>query len=394
MTDKIKIAFIGQKGIPTQQGGIEKHVEELSARLAKAGLDITVYSRPHYTKKAKKTYKYHGVKIINLPSIPTKHLDAITHTFVSTIHALTQDYDIIHYHGVGPSLLSWIPRIFSPRTRVIATFHCIDRNHQKWGSLAKLALFWGEWAACRFPHRTISVSRALKQYCQIKFNQDVVYIPNGVKTKLVQNSEKVLAQYGLTKDGYIVSVSRLVRHKGIHTLIKAYNKLHTNKKLVIVGGSSQTDDYVNELHELAKGNKNIIFTGEKSGNDLNALFKNAYIFAQPSESEGMSIALLESMAYGVPALVSDITENREAIGDCGLEFKNKSVADLTQQLSFAIKHPRFIKQKAAEAKARVVKCYDWEDIAKLTALVYEEIIAESDATRKAKRIMKAYQVNS
>ncbi len=394
MTNKIRIAFIGQKGIPTQQGGIEKHVEELSARLAEAGLDITVYSRPHYTKKTKKSYKYHGIKIINLPSINTKHLDAITHTFVSTIHALTQNYDIIHYHGVGPSLLSWIPRIFSPRTRVIATFHCIDRNHQKWGYFAKVALFLGEWAACRFPHRTISVSRALKQYCQIKFNQDVIYIPNGVKTKPVKNAEKILAHYGLTTGNYIISVCRLVRHKGVHTLIKAYNKLHTGKKLVIVGGSSQTDDYVSELHESAKGNKNIVFTGEKSGNDLNALFKNAYLFAQPSESEGMSIALLESMAYGVPALVSDITENREAITDCGMEFKNKSVGDLAQQLSFACKHPRFMKQKAAEAKARAAKCYDWNDIAKETTMVYEEIIAENDTIRKAKRILKTYQVSN
>jgi len=394
MTNKIRVAFIGQKGIPTQQGGIEKHVEELSAHLAKAGLDITVYSRPHYTKKAKKSYKYHGVKIINLPSINTKHLDAISHTFVASLHALTQNYDIIHYHGVGPSLLSWIPRIFAPRTKVISTFHCIDRNHQKWGHFAKLSLYIGEWSACRFPHRTISVSRALKQYCQIKFNQDVVYIPNGVKTKPVKNAEKILAQYGLAKGGYIISVCRLVRHKGIHTLIKAYNKLHTNKKLVIVGGSSQTDDYVKELYELAKGNKNIIFTGEKSGNELTVLFKNAYLFAQPSESEGMSIALLESMAYGVPALVSDIAENREAIGDCGLEFKNKSISDLAQQLSFAFKHPRSMKQKAIEAKARAAKCYDWTDITKETSMVYDEAIAESDAVRKAKKVMRVYQVNS
>jgi len=394
MTNKTRIAFIGQKGIPTKQGGIEKHVEELSSRLAKAGLDVTVYSRPHYTGKTKKSYKYQGVRIIGLPSINTKHLDAITHTFVSTIHALTQNYDIIHYHGVGPSLLSWIPRIFSPRTKVVATFHCIDRNHQKWGRLAKFALFLGEWTACRFPHRTISVSRALKHYCQIKFNHDVVYIPNGVKTKAAKNSAKILAENGLVKGGYITSISRLVRHKGIHTLIKAYNKLNTAKKLVIIGGSSQTDDYVKELHELAQGNKNIIFTGEKSGNELNVLFKNAYLFVQPSESEGLSIALLEAMAMGVPALISDITENREALGECGLEFKNKSVNDLAQQLSFACKHPRLLKQKVIEAKARALKEYDWEKITKQTSMIYEEVIAESEAERKAKKILKVYQTNS
>ena len=159
MTNKIRVAFIGQKGIPTQQGGIEKHVEELSAHLAKAGLDITVYSRPHYTKKAKKSYKYHGVKIINLPSINTKHLDAISHTFVASLHALTQNYDIIHYHAIGPSFFSYIPRLF--RKRIVATIHRLDWQTEKWGPFAKMVLKLGEYISVKVPHRTIVVSQDL-----------------------------------------------------------------------------------------------------------------------------------------------------------------------------------------------------------------------------------------
>mgnify|MGYP000092701035 FL=1 len=172
----MKIAFIGQKGIPTQQGGIEKHVEKLSVKLANLGFEVTVYSRPYYTKDDRKTYEYQGVKIINLPSIKTKNLDAISHTFLATFHALFQDYDIIHYHGVGPSLMSFIPRIFKPKTKIIATFHCIDRQHQKWGTFAKLMLSFGEWAACHFPHETIAISQILKKYCYYRFDLSLIHI--------------------------------------------------------------------------------------------------------------------------------------------------------------------------------------------------------------------------
>jgi len=386
----MKIAFIGQKGIPTKQGGIEKHVEELSIRLAKAGFDVTVYSRPHYTgiakaqkhestkaRKHKSTnfnkYQYKGVKVINLPSVNSKHLDAITHTFAATTHALFQDYDVIHYHGVGPSLLSFIPRIFKPRAKVMGTFHCIDRQHQKWGGFAKLMLGLGESAACRFPHETIAVSRALQKYCQYRFDRETAYIPNGVRTNDKKISARILKQYGLEKDNYIFAASRLVQHKGIHTLIAAYNRLgRTGKKLVIAGAGANTSEYVARVKELAQGNQNIIFTGQKSGADLEALFKNAYLFVQPSEAEGLSIALLEAMSYGVPVLVSNIEENLEPLNGLGWEFKNKDINDLAKKLKFVLKHGDWIKAIAKKAKRHVDKNYNWDDIASQTVSLYRK----------------------
>ena len=372
----MKIALIGQKGIPTKQGGIEKHVEELSTRLAQADFDVTVYSRPYYTGQKQKTYFYKKVRIINLPSLKTKHLDAISHTFLASVHALFQNYDIIHYHGVGPSLLSFIPRIFNPHAKVIVTFHCIDRQHQKWGGLAKIMLGLGEWTACRFPHETIVVSQTLQKYCRYRFDRETTYLPNGVQTNAGRQGSKILSQLNLEKNNYFLIVSRLIQHKGIHTLIKAYQQtaqdVRKNKKLVIVGDGSNTNNYVSYLKELAKNDPNIIFVGQKNGLELETLFKNAYLFIQPSEAEGLSIALLEAMSYGVPVLISDIEENQEAMENKGLEFKNKNVNDLAKQLKFAVNHPNFIKDKAKAAKRHVDKNYDWEDIAKQTALLYEQ----------------------
>ncbi|HNP74943.1 MAG TPA: glycosyltransferase family 4 protein [bacterium] len=374
----MKVAFIGQKGIPAQQGGIEKHVEELSAKLAQAGLNVTVYCRSHYTGNNNKSFA--GIRTINLPSLKTKNLDAISHTFLATLHALFQNYDIIHYHGVGPSLLSWLPRIFAPQTKVIATFHCIDRKHQKWSRFAKLMLKAGEWAACRFPHQTITVSQALKKYCQQNFNRETTYIPNGVSITHNEN-EKILANFDLKQNNYFLAVSRLVRHKGLHTLIRAYQQITTDKKLVIVGAGTNTDSYVDYLRQLAKDNNKIIFTGQQSGANLEALFRNAYLFVQPSEAEGLSIALLEAIAYGTPTLISDIEENLEIAKGLAKEFKNKDIAGLAQQLSWSEQNQEAIKTQAAEAEKIINQKYNWQQITKATIALYQQALTSKNPRR-------------
>src|SRR3989339_1395132 len=245
----MRIAMIGQKGIPALYGGIERHVEDLSRELARQGHDILVYARSWYTPQAITNYR--GVKIIHTPSWHTKHLDAITHTFFSTLHAIRQKPDIIHYHGVGPSLLSWLPRILSPRTKVIATFHCIDRYHQKWGWLARTILRLGEKTACLFPHQTISVSKTIEKYCQNEFNQFTVHIPNGVEKNDRPVGSSLLYQWNLEPNKYLLAVTRLVKHKGMHYLIDAWQiarqqhpELLSDHKLVIAGDSAFTDNYV------------------------------------------------------------------------------------------------------------------------------------------------------
>lgn len=365
----MKIAFIGQKGIPARQGGVEKHVQELATRLADAGLDVTAYSRAHYTHSTRKTYK--GVRIVNLPSINSKHLDAITHSLIATFHAIITGADIIHYHGVGPSLLSWLPRLLSPRTTVIGTFHTIDRHHQKWGSFARLMLGLGERAVCRFPHQTIAVSQVLKKYSQYRYDRETTYIPNGVTLNETPASADILKELGLRKKQYIFVASRLVQHKGIHTLIKAFASVDTDMKLVIAGDSSNTSGYVEQLKKLAAKDSRVLLIGQYIGPDLETLFRDAYLFVQPSETEGLSIALLEAMVYGVPILISNIEENQEATAGNALEFANRNIGDLTRQLKFALKHPNFIRALARSAKIRVAKHYDWDDIARQTIEVYK-----------------------
>ncbi|MFH1173094.1 MAG: glycosyltransferase family 4 protein [bacterium] len=387
----MKIAMIGQKGMPAIYGGVERHVEELSKRLVKLGHEVYAYTRPYYSVRGQK--KYQEVNLVSLPSVHTKHLDAISHTFFATIHALFQDYDIIHYHAVGPSLLSWIPRIFKPGAKVISTFHCIDRKHQKWGWFARLSLRLGELAALKFAHKTITVSKTLQQYCREAYDRDTEYIPNGInRTEIIQTDSDIQELFNLEKDSYILAVSRLVKHKGLHYLIKAYRQLNTDKKLVIVGDSAFTDDYVKGLKSLASGNSNIIFTGWQSGKILDELFSNAYLFVHPSESEGLPLVILEAMSFANCVLASDIPENLEVIETrnqaYGFSFKNKEINDLRKQLQYLIDTPEEVKKIGGLAREYVVENYNWLGIAEQTDSLYEETVKQPAAVSKLKTALK------
>lgn len=373
----MKIAFIGQKGIPAKSGGVETHVEHLAARLAALGHEVTVYSRPHYADPA--VTRYQGVRIVSLPSIPTKHLDAITHTVIATMHALFGRYDIIHYQSIGPSALSFIPRMLLRKTEVVATFHSRDYFHGKWGAFAKACLRFAERLTCSFPNRTIAVSRGMAEYARKRYGREVVYIPNGAEAVPAKSSD-MLSAFGLKERRYVLAVSRLVAHKGIHHLIRAFldledtGRLPNNFKLAIVGTHAETPGYERHLHKMSEGRESVLFLGEQSGEALAELFTNAAVFVQPSEDEGLSIALLEAMSYGLPIIASHIPGNEEALGDAGEYFDAKDVESLKAELAKLLNRPAAMAEYGRLAHKRAEDHYGWEAIARQTAELYEETV--------------------
>ncbi len=379
----MKIAIIGQKGIPSRSGGIEKHVEDLSVRLVKAGHEVYVYTRPNYTDK--NLQEFQGVKLVSLPSIATKHLDAISHTFLACLDVAKRDVDVIHFHSIGPSSLIWLMKILKPGVPIVATYHSPCYKHQKWGLFAKAYLKFGEFFACRVADKTIAVSKVLKEFAAKQYGRVPEYIPNGV-VEGNNTAAKNIKYFGLKKDGYILAVGRLVKHKGFEYLIKAFRNVKTDKKLVIAGGSAFTDKYVRRLQDLAAGDKRIVFTGAQTGRTLAELFSNAYLFVQPSESEGLSIALLEAMAYGKATLVSDIPANREAISYTGYTFRNMNVADLTGKLNGLLRNPEIVSAMGEMQKKRVLKEYDWEAIVRSTEKVYHAALQKKPVVIKVRKL--------
>jgi glycosyltransferase involved in cell wall biosynthesis len=385
--------MIGQKGIPTLAGGIERHVEELSLRLGRQGHEVLVYTRAWYA--APKRDLFPGVSTIKAPTIKSKHLDAIVHTLTSTIQAIKAEVDVIHYHGVGPSLLAWIPRIFAHKVKVVSTFHCIDRKHAKWGRMARLSLLIGEWAACKFPHATITVSRTLEAYCRDRFNCEARYIPNGITpVNEKSTSQLYLEKYNLVPGKYLLMVSRLVRHKGQHRLIAAYRHLKAQNrtngmKLVFAGGSAFTDDYVSEIKAQAATDPEIIFTDNIQGEELNQIFTNAYMVVHPSSSEGLPIAVLEAMSYGHTVLGSDIPEIMEVTNKYGFAHRNRDVSHLIEKLGELIASPQLVKMTGEKARLFVETDYAWDDVATNVAELYTRVTQTRIIARRPIRVPNA-----
>lgn len=388
----MKIAFIGQKGIPVVSGGVERRVEEISVRMAQKGHQVFIYARKDYSQDKSLKKEYKGVKIIYFPTILTKNLSAFIHTLLATIHSLFQNYDVIHFQAPGPSSLCWIVKFFSPKTALVATFNSRDSEHQKWGYWAKKYLLWGEWVISKFPDEVIVVSDILQEYMEKKYQRKSEVIYNGA-SNLKTNDLNLIKKFGLEKEKYILLVSRLIRHKGIHYLIKAFNdlqkenKISAEFKLAITGEGAYTDDYVEEIKELSLKNKNIIFTGNQTGESLSSLFQNAFIFVQPSETEGLSNTLLEAMGYGICPIVSDIKENIIPVDGNGIVFKNKNIKDLEEKLLFAFANKNIIKEKGKKAQVYVKRKYSWEENAFKTLKIYEKIL------EKKKYFLKNYEIN-
>lgn len=393
--------MIGQKGLEIGErgGGIEQHVRALSLYLGRRGHEVTVYARRRYapvasvaTSRSKRDGGHPGVTVRFLPTVYRKNLEAIVHTFFSTIDALLRPYAIIHYHGVGPSTLAWIPRLLKPKARVVCTFHSQDRFHQKWGRVARAYLLFGEWAACRFPHATIAVSHVLKVYARERYGRDVLFIPNGAEVQTVTATDH-LAAFGLEPKQYILNVGRLVPHKGVQYLIEAFKAVRRegpqgDLKLVVVGAATYTSEYEQKLKAMAEGRNDILFLGYQSGEALRQLFAHAYVYVQPSESEGLPVVVLEAMSFGRPALVSDIPQNLEAMSggfgrssaaqNAGFSFQNKNARDLEDRLGYLLAHPDAVEAAAAETQELVRRHFNWEIISVHTEAVYLSLLRRDD----------------
>ena len=363
----MKVAMLGLKGLPGIHGGVEKHVEELGARLADRGHDVTVFCRKFYTPEEG---MYRGMKMVLAPTIHSKHLDATVHTLIGGFSAAFQDFDLIHYHAIGPSSMSLIPRAFGKP--VIATIHSLDFLRDKWNPAVKWALKRAEQATLLFAKRVIVVSRLLEQrYHNSK--TPIAYIPNGVQTP-VKREPGWIHSLGVQGDDYILYVGRISPEKGPHYLAEAFSQIETDKKLILVGGTSHTDDYLNQVRSFAEKDQRIIMPGYVSGEKLDELYTNASLFVLPSEHEGLPVALLEAMSFGVPCISSDIPQCREVAQSMIGYFQARNPKALADALIYFLSRPDGLKQGAALAEKHVLEHYHWDTVAKQVETEYEALL--------------------
>lgn len=373
----MRIYMLGAKGIPASQaqgGGIETHVEKLATKLVELGHEVFVYVRPYANPK--RITKYKGVNLITLPSWHRKNLDAITHTLFASLHVLFQPADIVHYHGVGPSTLAFIPRLLKWRAKVVVTFHSRDRFHAKWRLFARWYLSLGEWTSVFFPHATIAASHAIQLFCRVRFNRHVWYIPNGVEIPEHHPGSAALPKLGLEPNGYFYTLCRMVPHKAVEDAIAAFKKIETDKKLVIIGfaGDNAIErGYLEKLENLAKNDGRIVFLGRRTGSELHQLMANAFAMIHPSRSEGLSVSVLEGMSYGKLVVMSDIPENLELIDHSGVSYRLGDVGKLAEVLQWLVTDPKLVEERGKRAQRVVARLYSWDSVVHRTEALYSSL---------------------
>ncbi len=365
----LHVAFIGGRGVISRYSGIEAYYEEVGKRLAGMGHDVTVYCRTYFTPDVG---SHQGMRLLRLPTVRSKHLDTLVHTFLSSIHVLFTRADIVHYHALGPALFSWIPRLAGKKT--VVTVQGLDWQRKKWGRIASAALRLGEKAAMLFPDRTIVVSRTLENYFQTVHRTNTTCIPNGTELrKRIANGK--LSEWGLEPDNYILFLGRFSPEKNCHLLIEAFERSQVSAKLVLAGGSSYSDKYVDKLRKHESDRVRLL--NYVAGDALRELLTNTMLFVLPSDLEGLSLALLDAMAAGVCVLASDIPENVELIHDAGYTFQHGNIDDLERMLRLLVQDPGARVKAAIKASERIQKHYLWADIAKRIELDYLDLLGWS-----------------
>ncbi len=361
-TTGLRIAFIGGRGVVSKYSGIETYYEEVGSCLSKMGHTVTAYCRPHFTPK---TPSYAGMKIVRIPTLRTTHLETAVHSLLSTVHVSLTDCDVVHYHALGPALLSFLPRLLGKKT--VVTVQGLDWQRKKWGRLAASVLRLGERAAVDMPDATMTVSRTLQKHYQARYSANTVYVPNGTRTR-ERSESSWLAQWGLRPNEYILFTGRLSPEKNCDLLIEAYLRLKTPVKLVLAGGATYSSAYVKELYMHASDR--VIFPGWVAGRNFDELLTNAMLFVLPSDLEGLSLALLDAMGAGVCVLTSDIPENMEVVRGSGFSFHAGSVDDLARKMGMLIADGHLREVAAKSALEKINREYLWPGIAGQVEQVY------------------------
>lgn len=370
---KMKIAMLGHKRIPSREGGIEIVVEELATRMVQLGYKVTCYNRRghHVSGKeydSQKITDYKGVKLKTVFTINKKGLAAMTASTAATIRAAFGRYDIVHFHAEGPCAMLWLPKLC--RKKCIVTIHGLDHQRAKWGRLARAYIMLGEKMAVKFADEIIVLSENVGKYFKEVYDRDTVMIPNGVDRPEIRKTNIISEKYGLEKDSYILYLGRIVPEKGLEYLIKAFMQVKTEKKLVIAGGSSDTEEFMKELRVLAQKDDRIIFTGFVQGEILEELYSNAYLYTLPSDLEGMPLSLLEAMSYGNCCLTSDIPECTEVVEDKAVTFGKGMVEDLKAKLQELCDDQDKVDSYKEEAADYICEKYSWDHVMLETLKIY------------------------
>jgi glycosyltransferase involved in cell wall biosynthesis len=360
----MKLAILGTRGIPANYGGFETFAEELSIRLAARGHDVTVYGRSNNIRYSGKEYK--GVKLVVLPTIGTKHLDTIAHTFISVLHAIPKRFDCVLICNAANAVFAAVPRLTG--TPVALNVDGIERKRKKWGRAGRAYYRISEYLSTIIPNVIVTDAAVIREYYMQQYGAPSRMIAYGADCDR-QSTTEVQQKLGVKPRDYLLYVSRLEPENNAHIVIQAYAAVQSDKPLLIVGDAPYAHDYIAGLKATTDGR--VRFTGAIYGQGYRELQSHAYLYIHATEVGGTHPALIEAMGAGNCVLVYDTPENREVVGDCGIYFK--SHRELSRHIQMAVDTPKLVESYRENARARIQSLYSWDVITDEYERLLEEL---------------------
>jgi glycosyltransferase involved in cell wall biosynthesis len=368
----LRIAMIGSRGVGSHYGGIERMLDALCPELAARGHDVDVFGRINVTFDDIVLPGGGSVRAVRTAAVGGKHGENLSRS----VHALwlaMRRYDVVHFHAIGPGILSTATRLF--RQKSLVTIHGLDHQRAKWGRIAKRCLSLAERTLVANADGISVVSEPLRRYFEEVYGAATAFVPNGLNRGDRVPPGVLLREHQLQAGRYLLFASRLTPEKGCHDLIAAFNTVPTDMRLVVAGASG-TPEYLAALRAAADPAR-VCFVGHRTGDELAELFCNAYAFILPSHLEGMSMALLEAVSFGVPGLVSDIEENHAVLGTEGFFFPPRDVPALRAALGDLLAAPE--KVAAVARRLAMLNRPDWAEVAARYDSLYRAVCSQQGA---------------
>jgi len=382
----MKIAVIGAKGLPPKQGGIEHYCAQVYPRMVAQGHSVDLFARCSYTNSAwgwGKNYDFQGVRVIPLPGLSLRGVDAFVTSALGAVAACGQRYDIIHFHALGPALFSWVPRIASG-AKVVVICHGLDWQRSKWGTFASRLIHLGEKTAVQFADDMIVVSEELRSYFHRTYGRETVYIPTAAATYAKSDPDFTYGEkLGLQPGRYILFLGRLVPEKRPDLLLDAFCALKPEGWKLVLAGGVDTQQFISQMLAKVADNPNVVFAGELWGARLAEIVRGAGLFVLPSDVEGLPLAMLEAMHEGIPVMGSNIPPHQQLLGkDRGVLFRAGDIDSCILSLNWALNHRQEMGEMAKRAQDYVQLNYSWERIVADNLNLYTRLLDQPNPLRR------------
>jgi glycosyltransferase involved in cell wall biosynthesis len=359
----LKLAILGTRGVPANYGGFETLAEELGRRLADRGHQVTVYGRRGFIDPSLNSYR--GMRLVVLPSIRTKHLETVSHTFLSALHAAFSRYDAVLLCNAANS--PFIPILRWTGIPVAINVDGLERRRRKWGAAGRAYYRLGEQLSAWLPNRLITDARVIQRYYRRFYHQPSEMIAYGGDLEPPAMSA-TLQRLGLEPGQYVLYVSRFEPENNPDRVLEAWSRVTGDRRLVMVGGAPYADDLVRRIHELA--DDRVVLPGTVYGDGYRELLFNCRVYVHATEVGGTHPALVEAMGASRPVLYYDTPENREVASGAGQGFRFSGSTALESVLNNLLDDELRLEELRRKSRVRVAERYRWSSVTD----AYEEVL--------------------